>query len=264
MKQIYKISEQEYDTCSYQIDKIISGQDHCIIVRNLWRSPYGVCAVIKYKDIGKTIDSPLLNWHNLVFCSNYYGPPPHPGYMNNAVQNGTKTASTAYVSSHEYKQLVDKLPANCHAVPYGGTLDNMSMAYVYRDGTLDELFGFKQIKFIYTSHNINNVDWDDVESQFAKPLEYFSDSTKCGFDIQHGARSNENKIVNGLLLGYPIESTIAYINNDYITFGDNCTDPKVRDHFKKSIEPYVDCKGMTWNKSDKTIYCDGQQEVLYY
>ncbi len=98
----------------------------------------------------------------------------------------------------------------------------------------------------------------------SKPLEYFSDDAHCGFNIQSDANSNENKIINGLLLGYPVESTIAFINKDYHSFGDGCLDHAVINHFKKSIEPYVDWQGKVWNKKDKIIYCDGQQEILYY
>ncbi len=163
------LSKQSYDFYTYQIDRVTNGLNYTIILRNLNRTPYGVCSVFKYKIIGETILSPLLNWHNLFFCSNNYGPPPHPGYMNHAVQNGTKTASTAYVSSEEFLKLVDTLPSNCHAVPYSGTLENMSMAYVYRDGTLDELFDFIKVKRIYLLHGIENIEWNYVKKQFQSP-----------------------------------------------------------------------------------------------
>lgn len=263
MSEVERLSTQVYDFYTYQIDRITDDVECTVILRNIDRAPYGVCSVFKYKQVGQTINSPLVNWHNLFFCSNYYGPPPHPGYMNSAVQNGTKTASTAHVSPDEYKDLVRELPLNCHAMPYDGAPENMAIAYVYRDGTLDDLFGFEKVHQIYTLHGIHNVDWSRVEELFAKPLAYFSDS-RCGFNIQSGTSVKENLIVMGLLLGYPIESTIAYIKNEYACFGDTCTAPEVRDHFRRSAEPYVDRLGKMWFKEGKFVFCDGQQESLYY
>ncbi len=264
MKQIRKVSEQKYDYHSYQIDEIIRGQEHCIVVRNLNQTPYGICSVIKHKSVGKTIDSPLLNWHNLVFCSNYYGPSPHYGYMNNAVQNGTKTASTAYVSPKEFAKLVDTLPANCHAIPYGRTCENMSMAYVYRDGTLGELFDFETVQEIYVLHEIENIDWKYIKKLFDKPLSYFSDEEQCGFNIQTGTSDKEKLIVLGMLLGYPIESTVAHISGHYVVYKKYWEVPGVRQHFKLSNEPFVDNCNRKWIKINDTIFCDGQQESLYY
>lgn len=265
MTHIETLSKQSYDFYTYQVDKITSGSNYSIVLKNLSRSPYGVCAVFKCKIVNETISSSLLNWHNLFFCSNGYGPSPHLGYMNHAVQNGTKPASTAYVSAEEYAQLICTLPANCHAVPYGESADNLFIAYIYRDGSLHDFFDFEKIKHIYSLHGLNkSIDWNYVKERFEKPLEYFSNAAQCGFNIQCGVNSIENKIVNGILLGYPVESTISYINGDYRCFGDSCINSTIRTHFKKSTEPYVDQQGTVWNKDGKTIYCNGQQEKLYY
>lgn len=264
MKQIYKISTRKYEYYSYQIDKVIEGRECSIIVRNLDRSPYGVCAVIKYNDVGKTINSPLVNWDNLVFCSNHYGVSPNAEYMNNAVQRGTKTTATAYVALCEYQKLVKELPANCHAVPYNSTEEHMTMAYVYRDGTLNSLFGFENVKQIYTLHGIESVDWNRVEKLFKAPLSYFSDSEKCGLDIQCISNGIEMLIVGGLLLGYPIESTVAYIKNNIITFSELGTPKCIQEHFKTSNEPIFDSYKRRWVKNGNIIFQDGKQESLYY
>lgn len=265
MKKVETISAQIYEHCTYQIDKISDGVDCTVIVKNLKYAPYGVCSFLKYMEVGETIDSSLVNWHNLFFCSRYYGPPVHGGYMNYAVQSGTKTAAIAYVSHpDEYKKLLQTLPDNCHAVPYCSTLENMTTAYVYRDGTLNDLFGFEKVKRIYMLHGIYNIDWGRVEELFSQPLAYFADVDKCGIDLQD-AQGDENLIVTGLLLGYPVESTVAYINGNMKCFGDGLTDYKVREHFQTSKEPYVDSLRRKWYQTDdNTYYCEGRQESLYY
>lgn len=263
MKNVEVLSAQEYDFYSYQIEKITNDIEYTIILRNLNRSPYGVCSIFTYKNVGATIESPLLNWHNLFFCSNYYGPAPHPGYMNCAVQNGVKTAATAYVSYEEYPKLLQTLPDNCRAIPYDTSEEHMTMAYVYRNCMLRDLFNFEEIKHLYVLHGISNINWDYVEDRFSKSLEFFADSNRCGFNIQQGVKGKEDLIINGVLLGYPIESTVAYMKKTYNTFGDGPVDQTVKDHFKNSVDP-IDWHGKRWYKSNGIIYCDGQQEEIYF
>lgn len=249
----------------YQIERIIDEDlDICkVILKNLRKTPYGVLAVITYRNIEESLVSPLLSWDNLFFCSNCYIVAPNNEYMNTAVQEGKKTAATAYVDYNGFKKLCTTLPVGCHAIPYEANKDNMSMAYVYRDGTLDELFGFDCVQKIYRLHGIDNLDWDFIRDSFHKPLSYFGNSTDCGFCLQNSSK-NEHAVLTGLILGYPIESTIALLKSEVKTFPQLWQHPEVSSHFAQSNDPTKDRNGKLWLKSGENIFCDGQQEKQYY
>ncbi len=162
---------------------------------------------IHFQNIGEEYVSPFLSWYNLIFCSNSYGPAPDYEYMNRAVQEGKKTAATIYMNaqSDEGKQLISALPLDCSALPYGENI-----IYVFHKGRLGDFFDFDRIKSLYEKHGVFSVDWRKVSELFQKDLSFFGDEKKCGFSLQSGGCRAE-MIVTGLLLGYPIESTVALL-----------------------------------------------------
>jgi len=263
MRNTEVLSTQAYELYTYEIDKIFEDGVVTIVLRNLNKSPYGVCSFFKYRDVGSAIDSELLSWHNVFFCSNYYGVHPHQEYMSDAVQQGKKTTATIPVSNEIYNQMVSSIPENCCVVPYFKTISEITMAYVYRKGTLSDYFDFDEVKKVYMLHGICDIEWDTVSELFSKFLEYFADEKNCGFSIQAGSSKRENLIILGLLLGYPIESTVAFIRGDYRVFGNGIITSDMYRHFAKSSVPYVDQFNVEWYSDGKTIYCDGQQESLY-
>lgn len=256
-KKVEVMESYKTDYYNYQLDRISEGTNRTIVLRILEKSPYGVRSVIKYQDVGVELVSQYLNWKNLIFCSNNYGVAPDCAYMNYAVQNGTKTAATAYYCGNDERQrIIDTLPADCHAADYGS-----GMLYVYRDGSLDSLFGFEQVKRIYSAHMIQGIDWSKVKQYFEQPLSFFGNESECGFSLQSGGGRDES-IVVGLLLGYPIESTVAcFLSNDNIF--STCPPPEVRQHFKNSDKPFRHLY-ISWVKENGEIIIDGQQEGLYY
>lgn len=183
--------------------------------------------------------------------------------MSSAVQQGKKTSATIPVNDKNYKEMESSIPETCGIVPYFITNTEVSMAYIYRRGTLSDYFDFEEVKKVYTLHGIRNVDWETVFNQFSKPMDYFADEKKCGFDIQAGSINLENTIILGLLLGYPIESTVAFLKNDTQVFGNGGIPSDVRKHFCNSTTPYVDQFGVEWHGDGKLIYQDGQQEALF-
>lgn len=185
------------------VERIISGHNISYVI---YDERYN-----KHKEVGRicipqpitTYDSPLLNWYNLVFCSNNYGPSPDYNYMNYAVQQGKKTAATVYhpFDSDESKAIQMNLPENCGIIPYGEY-----MIFVYRKGKLSDFFNFERIREAYKQMGIIGLDWDLINDLFEKPLEYFADESKCGFSLQSGG-IREQLVLKGLILGYPVEST---------------------------------------------------------
>lgn len=262
MDRIEVLSKQVYDYSEYQIECITDATICKVILKDFSKTPYGICSVITYQNIGETIASPLLSWHNLFFCSNNYGVAPNCDYMNTAVQKGLKTAATAYVDCTQFKKLCSTLPVDCHAIPYESDEENMTMAFIYRNGTLDDIFGLDRIQGIYQSHGITDMNWHLIKDDFYKPLSYFGNSANCGFDLQNGG-GKESLVLTGLILGYPVESTIAWLKGDVEVFP-TYPDSEVRHHFKEKDNPIVDTMGRTWFKADKHIFCNGQQENIYY
>lgn len=161
---------------------------------------------IQYRHIGEEYLHPFLSWYNLIFCSNNYGPSPDYEYMHRAVQEGKKTAATVYLEpgSEKGKRLVNTLPEDCGSLPYGE-----SMIYVFHKGCLSDFFDFEKIQSIYMKHGAY-VDWNSVKGYFEKDLSFFGDEQTCGFSLQSGG-NKEQTIITGLILGYPVESTIAYL-----------------------------------------------------
>lgn len=194
--------------CSYLVEKENRDSSISVVIYDVRYGRHTEISRIQYKNIGQEYKSPFLNWYNLIFCSNCYGAPPDYEYMHHAVQEGKKTASTVYlnVESEEGKQLVSSLPKCCGSMPYG-----QSMIYVFRKGCLSQFFDYEQIKSLYKKHGVNSVDWNAVKKYFMKDLSFFGDEQACGFSLQ-SAGSKEHCIITGLILGYPVESTIALLN----------------------------------------------------
>lgn len=253
MKTIERITSQDYEDIytTYVVDKITDGNICRIITRNEAKKPYGVCSVIEYENIDKTLSSPLLNWHNLIFCSNYCGIPRHKEYMEKAVQHGLKPVAT------EINQIPKDLPSGCKCISYRDYQDSF---YIYLDTTLEDLYDFHEIQDIYAQHDVLNIDWDSIRLFFSKNLSYWG--TDSELDLQKGAYRKEDMIITGLLLGYPIESTIALMKMKYKVFKSYPL-PKVKDHFKTTNTPFDDGIDI-WLKEDNHIFCDGQQENKYF
>ena len=203
---IYKVKYND-GLCSYLVEKELDGETVSIIIYDTNKEPNKEVSRIRYKNTGKEYFSPFLSWYNILFCSNSYGPVPDYEYMHRAVQEGKKTAATVYLDpkSDKGKALVQNLPAHCSSVPYG---DNM--LYVFHKGCLADYFDFEDIHSIYEAHGAWVIDWKKVREYFYKPMSFFGNETKCGFSLQC-VQGREQTIITGLLLGYPIESTISFL-----------------------------------------------------
>ncbi len=172
--------------------------------------PDEVVSAVRYRDIGYEYKSSLLDWENLIFCSNNYGVAPIYDYMHKAVQIGKKTAATVYLApdSQEAKQLIASLPKECDWREYGS-----NMIFVFHTGCLADYFDFTEIKAVYDDHGVGGIDWTWVEEQFRKPLSYFAEPEACGFSLQSGG-GKEISIVTGLILWYPLESTVYWLGGN--------------------------------------------------
>lgn len=205
----------EYNDLKYRICKE-ELPNKIRITANRWKNSihdYEEICSASYKDKGAEYSSPLLSWYNLIFCSNTWGNgkgiciAPDYEYMNRAVQEGKKTAATIYLAStsDEGKNLIAKLPSDCGFVPYGKT-----MMFVYHKGKLSDFFDYNRIRKIYENYCSTELDWVYIKALFNEPLDFFGDEACCGFSLQSGGNKEQN-LITGLILGYPVESTISYI-----------------------------------------------------
>ena len=180
------------------------------VVKQAIGKPDDVVCEVKYRDIGHEYQSAFLSWENLIFCSNNYGVAPFYDYMHTAVQIGKKTAATVYLASdsQKAKQLIASLPKECDWREYGP-----NMIFVFHTGCLADYFDFTEIKAIYDDHGVWGIDWTWIEEQFRKPLSYFAEPEACGFSL-HSGGGKEVSIVTGLILGYPLESTVSWLSGN--------------------------------------------------
>lgn len=260
-----------YNSYPYQIDRITYDSNVNVVLRNLSKHPYGVVCYFSYEKVDYKLDCPMMRWENVIRCSNYCLAAEEkrctdtgvyvPGYMLSAVQNGLKPAATIRFEyeSEESQSIINQLPQNCVGMRY---VEENSL-FICRRGTLSNIYDIDEVKAIYSLYGIQNVDWDIVKKYCEKDISWFANSNESGIWIESGACDLTDYIIIGLLLGYPIESTVSYLKNTFkIFFTDMGT--LVRDHFKNSKEHYIDGRGQEWVNENDHVYIMGQQESLFY
>lgn len=267
MKTIKQIAQWDIDGTFYQIDKITEEKQVHIVLRDLKKHPYGVVSVIHFPNVAEFDDLPMMNWENFFRCSNKYGLPPEEtsngnlGYMATAVQNDLKPAATIRCETNSpiVQNLKKTLPESCMVVPY----EEEDTTYICHRFRLSYLYAFAEIKRRYDVFNISDIDWPLVKQYMDKELLFFADNSKSGLSIESGAQNDTEKVIIGLILGYPIESTVSLINRTYRVFRNLCK-AKAVEHFKTINEPFADAYRNKWNKKGDAIFIEGQQEDLYY
>lgn len=168
------------------------------------------CKRIFFPVCAERIQSPYLSWYNLICCSNNYGPIPKIEYMNTSVQNGKKLAATVYPNDvTEYMAMIsDSGEKGYYCYPYH-TREYEYLLYVSKKGTLADYFDYAEVKSVYQESGVE-LNWEKIEHYFAQELSYFGNEEVCDIQLHNGA-CPEDLMITGLLMGYPIESTIALI-----------------------------------------------------
>lgn len=266
MKTTYTVARWKNISNYYEIRIIESKDVTRMILLNIDKHPYGIITVIEYPSNIKSISSPLLNWENLIRCSNYYGIAPEeldennqPGYMALAVQQYKKPAATLRynINNPFIKNLELKMPHDCLMMKYkeGDT------TFICRNCSLSDLFDIEEVRETYERYGIYNVEWNNVQKLCHENLSFFSDHSNSGISIESGSKNVTEDIIVGLLLGYPIESTVAKTKNTYRTDTYRC---QAIQHFKVNSEPYVDPSGEKWFKDNNQVFASWQRESLYF
>ena len=174
---------------------------------------------VEYQNIGTEYESPFLSWYNWFFCAKWVLGMTDDRYLSTAVQNGLKTtAIVLHFSPHSrqwqrYKRRLACLPDSCNfkQSETGGF-------YVYHKGSIDSLFDMGKIQYIYDTHGIEGLNWERIYSLSKLDIACFGDYRTEPFN-PYCPRTKEQYVVNGLLLGYPVESTIALLNKTIARIG---------------------------------------------
>ncbi len=205
---VYDVERAEYkdriEINLYKIDKSSRfSREYTSPVRTL-------CHRIEYKNIGEEYKSRYLSWYNLFFCSNCYHPAVDDHYLSTAVQKELKTAALGLrFSTHtkKGKRFKRHLPDFCGCSLWGET-----SYYVYTKGTLNALFDMEKIRHIYEMHGLGNLDWDKIFEISMLDMADFTDCSNPDICVPFPI-TKEQYVLNGLVLGYPVESTIALLNH---------------------------------------------------
>lgn len=169
---------------------------------------------IQYQDVGEEYYSPYLSWYNCLFCSNcYFSIAPDASYMNNSVQNGKKLVATVTIPpTITAERFLSELPESCGYETKG---KNPNTALIFRKGCLSDYFDCDKITELYRKHGII-FDSIFMKNLFNVPIQELvaGAADKLEFILKIPANLTEKTVLTGLLLGYPLESTVEYILKD--------------------------------------------------
>lgn len=170
-----------------------------------------------FPDIELLTSSPLLSWENLNCCGGWTY---DESYLFTAVQKGKKLYAGAAIylpapgvtAEAESKLLEIKatLPDNCTAGKEIISNERFFPLYICRKGCLKDFFDLEQVLEDYRRMGIVLRPKDRNEFFILCGIELSQFSTGSPMQYRDTATGAE-LIVTGLLLGYPIESTVSLL-----------------------------------------------------
>lgn len=167
--------------------------------------------IYQFANVGKTIQSPFISWKNLS-CRDSQDKP----YLTTAVQLGKKLCAGIYFDSlKKAKNCEKKLTPEC-SIHYCPPIERIN-GYTYnidiiRKGSISEYIDIDEVLELYALHGVNNIDIKNIKEMCSVEMrELVQENNEFNYDYANPKRL-EDYIVTGLLLGYPIESTILLIH----------------------------------------------------
>jgi len=164
----------------------------------------------KFRNVPDALQSPYISWANLNCCNGWRF---DKGYLRTAVQDGKKLcAGITFNNEDELRAYVDGLNSE---YPYfcSPKQKNYSGYWYYvdvtRQGSIADYIDMTAVRDIYSALGIDFLDFGVVDDLAAQPMLHLLDGT-VQFDYGN-PKGGEQYIVNGLLLGYPLESTAALL-----------------------------------------------------
>jgi len=157
-----------------------------------------------------TFQIPYISWANLNCCGGWSF---DKSYLLTAVQDEKKLCSG--ISFHDevalksyMSNLSAEYPYFSHSTRYSG----QSALYhidVTRKGCIGDYLDIDAVQETYAELGITNLNFEEINKYIEIPMIQLLDGT-AGFDYAN-PNSGIQFVTNGLLLGYPIESTAAIL-----------------------------------------------------
>ncbi len=168
-------------------------------------------AKYKYPKIESTFESPMLNAFNLHLCGGWFWPNVNNDEeILNRVIKGLKPMGDIVDKKHNIKkilQIAEKEGLTCLISPH--SWENYENIKFCRDSRFDELFNVEALFSDYCKYFLSIFRKTDGEYQkFRAKITNHRLSDFLDFDIST-PRIDSDIIITGLILGYPVWSTIS-------------------------------------------------------
>jgi len=193
------------------------------------REDYKKRSAVKVKDGRQTVhvyhmnnvpffENEYLSWENLNCCGGWKF---DDKYLYTAVQNHKKLVATITVETDSPdKTVVEKTVENwnldLHECDLSISPDYVKNGDVYwwsvivaRKGTLNDFFDMEEITSAYSLQGME-LDREELQEYFSVPLIDLFVHREMGFDFNNPRRTVKS-VITGLAFGYPLESTVSFI-----------------------------------------------------
>lgn len=176
----------------------------------------------KYPKIACSLDTLMLSWQNLYFCGGYYVQAEDGTRLGNddllidAVISGHKPIGFIIVKKTEIDKYIKKAAENNlkYSINPHFWEGHCEIGLANR-GRIEDYFNIDNLIEVYDLYSkalgyelISQKDKEWLNKIFKVRLSDFI----CGFEYAKSNKSDCEHILTGLLLGYPIESTVALID----------------------------------------------------
>lgn len=180
----------------------------------------------KYPKVQHSFNTPMLRWENVYFIAGY-GIRGQNGeridtddLLLDAVISGLKPIGFIVVEKTEVNKYIKKAIDN--RLKYSinpHSWDGHCEIGLANEGKLEEHFDFDKLIEAYDLFSkalgYELIEEDEREWLYSMAKLPLSDFI-CGFDYLNSAKASGEHILTGLLLGYPIESTVAFMDRQVI------------------------------------------------
>jgi hypothetical protein len=167
--------------------------------------------IYKFRNIpADTFQSPYISWANLNCCNGWTY---DESYLLTAVQEGKKLCAGITMDSNDeleayINNLSDEYPRFC-APPMRNGPNTFYYVDVTRKGSISDYIDINAVQETYAALGIDSLDFGKIRGYANKQMIHLLDGTAV-FDYGK-PKDREQAVVTGLLLGYPLESTAAFL-----------------------------------------------------
>lgn len=165
----------------------------------------------RFDNLTNVYTSPYISWANLNCCGGWVY---DNDYLKYAVQNNKKLfAQLACLKENEIKELKETIDKDKFDYSYE-IEGRFSQFYIYRKGTVGDYIDIGEVLDTYNKYGVYLDDEDEVIISILSETEmkYLINPNKNRYNYDFANPKYIGELIfTGLLLGYPIESTVSLI-----------------------------------------------------